>query len=208
MNQPFFPIESILSTKSNNYINTSERSTRHHDIYLDGEITEPANYRELISLLFNACEDDTILIFINSTGGQLDTATAIVEGLKATGAHVTGIIVGACHSAASIISMYCHDVIVTDNAYSMVHTASFGSSGSAGNVKAHTEFTVRQVEKLLNDTYEGFLTKDELTKIKAGVEMWFDAEEIKSRMHNRIKYINSKRKKQQATDTNPNTGTK
>lgn len=196
-----FPLNALLAEKANGqYINSIEKTVHHHDVFLDGDITEPSNYRELLALLFNAGEEDTINIFINSNGGHLDTALAVVEGLKATDAGVTAVLIGACHSAASIISMYCHHVAVLDNAYSMVHTASFGAAGSTGNVKAHTEFTVQQVEKLLNETYEGFLTKEELVKVKQGVEMWFDAEEIRKRMELRIKHLEAKFKKDAKKD--------
>lgn len=183
--------------KPNEYISVVDKNVRHFDVFLDGEIEAPNEYRELLSILFNAGEDDTINIFINSPGGHLDTALAIAEGLKNTNAHVVAVLIGACHSAASIISMYCHEVAVLDNAYSMVHTASFGAHGSTGNVKAHTEFTVKQVEKLLNDTYEGFLNKDELSKVKSGVELWFDADDIRKRMEHRIKFLTQKIKKLQ-----------
>lgn len=182
---------------SKSYINSTEHTIHHHDVFIDSEIEEPENYRELISLLFNAGEGDTVHMFINSGGGNLDTALAIVEGLKNTNANVTAFIMGACHSAASIISMYCHGFVVLDSAYSMVHTASFGSSGNTSNVKAHTEFTVKMVEKLLNETYEGFLSKDELVNVKKGVELWFDAEEIRERMKHRVKYLEAKWKKEQ-----------
>lgn len=192
------PLAALLKqNKQNEYISVNERTARHYDVFLDSNIEEPSEYRELLSILFGATEDDTVNIFINSNGGHLDTALAIVEGLKSTSAHVTAVIIGACHSAASIISMYCHEVAVLDNAYSMVHTASYGTAGNTGNVKAHTEFTTRQVEKLLNDTYEGFLTKEELTKVKQGVELWFDADEIRARMKNRVKHLVGQLKKQQ-----------
>lgn len=190
------PLAALLKqNKANDYINVQERTARHFDVFLDSNIEEPCEYRELLSILFGASEDDTVNIFINSNGGHLDTALAIVEGLKSTPAHVTAVIIGACHSAASIISMYCHEVAVLDNAYSMVHTASYGTAGNTGNVKAHTEFTTRQVEKLLNDTYEGFLTKEELTKVKQGVELWFDADEIRERMTKRVAFLSQKIKK-------------
>lgn len=192
------PIMNLLRG-GNDYINTIDRTSRHHDVFLDTGIEEPSQYRELLSLLFNAGEDDTVNIFINSNGGHLDTAMAIVEGLKATQTHVVAIIIGACHSAASIISMYCHEVVVLDSAYSMVHTASFGAQGNTGNVKAHTEFTVRQVEKLLDDTYTGFLTKEELQDVKSGVELWFDADEIRTRIKSRVKYLNTKQRRTQRT---------
>jgi ATP-dependent protease ClpP protease subunit len=196
-NVPFSLSTAMQVVRGDQYITSVEKTARHYDVFLDSDITEPCDYRELIALLFNASEGDSVHMFINSNGGHLDTALAIVEGLKVTSAHVVAVIIGACHSAASIISMYCHEVIVLDNAYSMVHTASFGSSGSAGNVKAHTEFTVRQVDKLLNETYEGFLSKDELAKVKSGVELWFDADEIRKRMDSRVKFVTAKLKKAQ-----------
>lgn len=190
------PLAALLKqNKQNEYISMNERTARHYDVFLDSNIEEPSEYRELLSILFNASEDDTVNIFINSNGGHLDTALAIVEGLKSTSARVTAVIIGACHSAASIISMYCHEVAVLDNAYSMVHTASYGTAGNTGNVKAHTEFTTRQVEKLLNETYEGFLNKEELVKVKQGVELWFDADEIRSRMEHRVQFLTQKIKK-------------
>jgi len=183
--------------KSNEYISVIDKNVRYFDVFLDGDIEEPSEYRELLSILFNAGEEDSINLFINSNGGHLDTALAVVEGLKNTNAHVVAVLIGACHSAASIISMYCHEVAVLDSAYSMIHTANYGTAGNTGNVKAHTEFTTRQVEKLLNDTYEGFLTKEELARVKSGVELWFDAEEIRKRMEHRIKFLQQKMKKSQ-----------
>lgn len=190
-----FPLAAMMGQGQDPFINTSERTYQHHDVFLDSDIEEPSRYRDLISILFNATEEDSVHLFINSGGGNLDTALAIVEGLKNTKAEVTAVLIGACHSAASIISMYCHQVVVMDNAYSMVHTASFGSAGNVGNVKSHTEFTVRQVEKLLDDTYEGFLNKEEMVKVKQGVELWFSSEEIRERMENRVKALTAKEKK-------------
>jgi ATP-dependent Clp protease protease subunit len=185
----------LQAIKSSQYISAQQHTYTHYDVFIDSEVGEPSEYRELISTLFNAADGDTMAIYINSPGGHLDSALAIIEALKNTECHVTGVIMGACHSAASLISMYCAEVAVMDNAYSMVHTASFGSVGNTSNVKSHTEFTVKMVEKLLNDTYEGFLTKDELHKVKQGVELWFDADEIRERMRSRGKYVQAKQKK-------------
>lgn len=184
-----------LIRTNDNYINVIDKSAKHYDIFIDENISSPGDYREFLSILFNAAEDDSINIFFNCNGGDLDTALSIVEGLKNTQAFTTGIILGACHSAASIMVLYCNNIIVTDNAYMLVHTASFGSSGNTGNVKAHTEFTIKQVEKLLDVTYEGFLSKEELGNVKKGVDLWLTAEEITNRVQKRHKVIKSKHAK-------------
>lgn len=164
-----------------------------YDVYLDDEITEPSNYRELISLLMNASDQDEINIFINSGGGNLDTACAIITALQCSQANVTAFLMGACHSAASMITMYCTQVHVFNSAYMMAHTASFGSVGNTSTVKSHTDFTVSQVEKLLDDAYEGFLSKDEIAKVKNGVEVWFDNDQIVTRMKSRLKLLAKRR---------------
>ena len=179
----------------NNYINMTERHARNFDVFLDEEITMPADYRELISILFSAEESDTVNLFFNSPGGNLDAALAIIEAINHTKATVSAILLGSCHSAASMIMLYCHNVFVTNSSYMMIHTASYGSSGNTSNVKAHTDFTFKQVDKLLDDTYEGFLTKEELLNVKKGVELWLNADEIESRIQKRVKVMKKRNKK-------------
>ena len=170
-------------------IKTTELKTMQHEVFLDEEIGEPSEYRELLSLLFNASETDQFTVYINTPGGQLNSTLAIIEGLKHTPANVTGVLMGETHSGGSLISMYCHGLAVLDSAEMMIHTASFGSIGFSGNVKAHTDFTVSQVEKLIDEAYAGFLSKEEIEKVKLGVELWFSADEIRERMEKRMKYL-------------------
>jgi len=188
----------ILSGLLNNvYINTVESTSRIHEVYLDSEIEEPSKYRDLISLLINAGPNDKVHLFINSNGGHLDTAGAIISGILSCQAEVTAFIMGACHSAASLITMYCHSIHVYDTAYMMIHTASFGSSGNTPTVKAHTDFTIKQCEKLMLDAYEGFLTKAEMDKVLNGIELWFNADEIKPRLKKRFEAVELQTKKEQ-----------
>jgi ATP-dependent protease ClpP protease subunit len=192
------PINLLSGLLNSVHINTIESTTRTHEVFLDSEIEEPAKYRELISLLINAGENDRIHLFINSNGGHLDSAGAIISGILATNAEVTAFLMGACHSAASLIAMYCHNVHVFDTAYIMIHTASFGSSGNTPTVKAHTDFTIKQCETLMIDAYEGFLNPKELEKVLNGIELWFNAEEIKPRLRKRMEAVEAQDKAREA----------
>lgn len=191
-------VPNIFSGLINNvHINTITSTQCTHEVFLDAEIEEPSKYRELVSVLVNAGPNDKVHLYINSPGGHLDTAAAIVSGILSCQAEVTAFIMGACHSAASLITMYCHAVHVYDTAYMMVHTASFGSSGNTPTVKAHTDFTIKQCEKLMKDAYEGFLTAEELKKVLNGIELWFNAEEIKPRLKKRFAAVELQMKKEQ-----------
>jgi ATP-dependent protease ClpP protease subunit len=182
------------------YISITEVSSKRIDVFLDKEIGEPSDYRDLNFLLFNAEENDVVPLYINSPGGHLNTALAIIEGLKNTPARTVAILQGECHSAASMITMYCDEVLVLDSAHMMIHTASYGTVGNTGNVKAHTEFTTRQVERLIHETYEGFLTESEIEKVKLGVELWLDADEIRQRIEKRVAYLEKKAAQAEAAE--------
>lgn len=197
MASPEIETPSILGGLLNNvHINTIESLTRTYEVFLDNDIEGPGRYRELISILVNAGENDKIHLFINCNGGNLDSAGAIISGILSSQAEVTAFLMGAAHSAASLIAMYCHAVHVYDTAYMMIHTASFGSSGNTPTVKAHTDFTVKQCEKLMKDAYEGFLSKDEINKVLNGLELWFNAEEIKPRLRKRFEAVELQAKKE------------
>lgn len=187
------PLQSI-QIQQQNFINSLDHTIKKYNVFLDSEIGEPSEYRELLTILFNAPPDSLIYLYINCSGGNLDTTLAIVEAIKMCEAKVSAILIGSCHSAASIIALNCDEIIVLDNAYSMVHTASFGSSGNVGTVKSHTEFVIAQIDKLIEQTYSGFLNKEELAKVKNGNELWFNAEDIRKRLKRKFKHLNKKRK--------------
>lgn len=171
------------------FIHVTVQESRTYTVFIDEDIIEPKHYRELLSLLFNASENDHINFMINSGGGNLSTALAIVEAINHTEAGVTANIIGDCHSAASIIMLNCPEVVVCDSASCLVHTASYGISGNNGMVKAFTEFNVQQIDRLLDETYSGFLTETELENVKQGIELWFTAEDIRKRLKKRHAWL-------------------
>jgi len=186
----------LLNNLTNNvHINAVHSSSITHEVFLDMDIEDPHKYRNLISLLINSPATDRIHLYINSNGGNLDTAIAIINAMMVCQAEITGFLMGACHSAASIISMYCHNIHVFETAYMMIHTASFGNFGNTTTVKTQTDFTVEQVEKLLDDAYKGFLDKKELNEVKQGLELWYDSEEIRKRLKKRVAILEIEEKK-------------
>ena len=186
----------LLNNLTNNvHINAVTASVTTHEVFLDMDIEDPHKYRNLISLLINAQANDRIHLYINSNGGNLDTAIAIINAMLVCQAEITGFIMGACHSAASIITMYCHNVHVFETAYMMIHTASFGNFGNTTTVKTQTDFTVEQVEKLLDDAYKGFLDSKEMKEVKQGIELWYDSEEIRKRLKKRVSALEALEKK-------------
>jgi ATP-dependent protease ClpP protease subunit len=171
---------------------TTKQEVYSHQVFLDEEIGAPSKYRDLINTLYMSGENDQVNLLINSSGGYLSTAIAIIEGIKASDAMVRAIIVGECHSAASMIALNCHEIVVTDSAHMMTHTASYGTGGMTQNVKSHSDFSTGFINKIIDSTYSGFMQNDEIIELKKGVEFWFDADQIRTRLESRLEYLKKK----------------
>jgi len=166
-------------------IKTQKQEMFLHQVFLDEDVGAPAKYRELISLLYGASEMDVFNLIINSSGGAASSCGAIVEAIHGTDATVRAVLLGDCHSAASIIALNCDEVIVSDSATMMVHTAQFQTGGNTHMVKGYVDFSHKVINKLLDKTYTNFLTSEELDNVKKGHEIWLDSEEIGERLTKR-----------------------
>lgn len=175
-----------------NFIKSSRQAMTSHMVSIDSEIGEPHLYRDLINLLYMADENTEFNLLINSPGGNLSSAMAVIEAIKNTEAMVRAIIVNECHSAASIIALNCAEIVVTDTAHMMIHTASYGTGGNTHGVQRHVDFSTKMINKMLQNTYSGFLSVAELEDVERGIEMWFDADEIKVRLLNQVAYKQAK----------------
>lgn len=64
-------------------------SGRTYEFYLSGEVKEPEHYIDWFDTIRNAGGNDDVYIYINSMGGNLDTAIQFIRVLSETQAHVT-----------------------------------------------------------------------------------------------------------------------
>jgi ATP-dependent protease ClpP protease subunit len=170
-------------------IRTISQQMNTHLVFLDEDITSPGNYRDVIHCLATCGENDNVNILINSSGGRTDSAWAIIEAMKGCRGDVSVTVLGAAYSAASMIACMADECYIADSAEFMLHTAHYGSIGTVPNVQGQTEFATRQINKLLDKAYTGFLTPKELEELKNGKEFWYDSEEAGKRMTRRYKYL-------------------
>lgn len=160
----------------------STLSTNVFDIILDDNIREPAYYRDAFQVFRQAQRGDRINLILNNSGGRLDSAVCFVNLMKETDAEVVAVLEGETHSAASIIALNAHGVEVKPYASMMIHHASFGSGGTVQNVMDHVNFTSKQTERLIRETYRFFLSESELDEVIRNREIWLTDEEIGERL--------------------------
>ena len=171
-------------------IRTITQQMNTHLVFIDDDITDPRNYRDVIHCLATCGDNDSVNLLVNSSGGRTDSIWQIIEAMKGCRGDVSVTVIGAAYSAASMLACMADECYIADSAEFMLHTAHYGSIGTVPNVQGQTEFATKQINKLLDKAYTGFLTPKEMEELKQGKEFWFDAEEAGKRMTRRYKYLN------------------
>lgn len=163
----------------------AETVTRTFRFFLDEDISAPNKYRNLINVLLSAQPDDCVQILFNSGGGRLDSAVAIISAIFSSQATVVGIVVGDCYSAASMIALACHELYVDEFGTFMVHSASYGVGGVHRDIAERASFEESRLNKIYNVVYQGFLTEDEIHRVRNGYTYWMQADEVRERLEKR-----------------------
>jgi ATP-dependent Clp protease, protease subunit len=152
-------------------------------ISVDSDIEIPEKYRSVFEVFDIAKSEDSITLNINSYGGYVHTMTQFFWHMLNCKAHIKGI-VHTAYSAGAFIALCCDEVIPSHFAGMMLHSMSVGSWGKIEDVKSEFEFHSKQDKKISEIIFKGFLTKQEIDKLNAGTEFWFDKEEIEKRLKN------------------------
>ena len=181
--------------QQNGLIRTIQQQFNSHLIFIDDDIGDPAMYRDVIHCLATCNDNDSVNFLINSNGGRTDSIWQIIEAMKGCRGDVAATVIGSAYSAASMLACMAPECYVADSAEFMLHTAHYGSIGTVPNVKGQTDFATKQINKLLDICYSGFLTPKEMEELKNGREFWFDAEEAKERMLKRKIHLLKEAKK-------------
>lgn len=136
-----------------------------YDYYLDKEIGEASEYRDLVAILANARAGDEVHLFLNGPGGYLSTCLQLVNLIQNCEAEVVGHLMGFCRSAHSFIFLACHSFVVYHNSEIMAHCYSGGSFGKGVEIMQHASATKEIFERLVTDIYYPFYTEEEVDLI-------------------------------------------
>ncbi len=150
-------------------------------MYIYGEVTEPRNYIQELETIRNARDTDTIIMYYNTPGGNLDTAVSFISAMSASNANIVGVIDGLCASAGSLMFLYSDEYEINKGGHMLIHAYSSWISGKRNEVLAQVAFSSGLNENLFKDIYLGFLTEEEITSVNAGHDIWLAADEIGKR---------------------------
>ena len=171
----------------------SQRSEHFFEIYL-GSIGRPEDHINDINIIRRATEADLIHIYINGPGGYVDTGLQYINAMRESRAKVVTILDGAAASMCGNIFLAGHEMIVQPYAILMLHDMlhAFMHEKGIAVVQQSLDSYNRIFDKLIEDYIDGFLTKQEIQKIKDGSDFYLEGAEIIERLNKRYDSKNRK----------------
>jgi ATP-dependent Clp protease, protease subunit len=149
-------------------------------ILLAEEVNERLQERISASLLFlNAFADTEITLFIDSTGGDINSELWLMDQIASSNAHVRGVVIGVAKSAAFGILQACHIRQAYPHAELLFHAPSFRIRCD-DDVATRIEKTVRVHEEQLTAFAKRSGQSVELWRAWAKEEKLFSAPEALS----------------------------
>lgn len=185
-----------LELQSNGYFSTLKANAYTHEFYLSGNIEEPQEYIEWFNVIRNASEYDTVKVYINSGGGDLNTALQFMRVLSDTQANTVCSVEGSCMSAATMVMLACDEVEVSPHSLFMMHNYSGGTIGKGGEMADQIMFEREWSRRFLTEVYNWFLSSDEIESILNNRDIWLHSEDAIER----LKVVFEMRELEQAED--------
>ena len=172
--------------EGNDWCRLISTSYAYHRAFIAGEIGEPKQYVELIHLLRSARPEAEIEVYVNSHGGQMDSALQIINAIRTCKAPVTTVLDGMAYSAGGLIFLSAGRHRVEPFASLMCHLAFNLIGGKTTEVKACADFREANFRRIASDLYSGFLTAKEMKLLLHGEDLWFDRDEIVRRLGKKV----------------------
>lgn len=122
---------------------------------------------------------DTIHLRINSPGGDVFGARAIVAAFRGSGAKVIAHIDGLAASAATFIAANCDEVHMADGAFFMIHQASTMTWGNSADLRETANLLDKVDNTIVNDYVRKTGQAEQQVRDWMAAETWFTAEEAK-----------------------------
>lgn len=159
-------------------------------IPIDQDIREPSYYRGVVQAILDTSEGDVIEFHINSPGGNLSGLQSLLSAIWGTEAETIARISGDCSSAASMLALHCSSVYVSPIATMLVHQVSYSTGHSKNaDIKNLVDHISSYSEKLFRETYDLFLSEEEIAKCLDGYQLYLDSEEIMKRLEYKFEVL-------------------
>jgi len=149
-----------------------------YHFYIHGEIGESEEYIDLLDTLYNATENDTIILHLNTVGGYLNTAVEILHAMAGSQATVVTSADGLVASAGSLLFFAGDGLIIGEFAEVMLHDGSGGAMGKINENLKSAVFTSDRLSRIYHKIYGKFFSKKQVNKVLNGEDLYMSADDV------------------------------
>jgi ATP-dependent Clp endopeptidase proteolytic subunit ClpP len=129
--------------------------------------------KHVVYSIQNTCDMIPIKLHINSPGGEVHHAIAIIDTIKTSPVPIHTIIEGEAVSAATLISVVAHKRYIHKNAHMLIHQLSSGFWGKMMELEDEFKNLKKYTKKLINIyKHHTSLTEEELKHILKKDILW------------------------------------
>jgi len=138
------------------------------------------NLKSIQNQITSQPEADTLIVHINSGGGDVSEGFAIHDVLKATGKKIITQIEGMCASIATVIALAGDERYMTTNSEFMIHCPMMWGGGTAEDLKNQSD-ELQKIEEKVLDFYVTKTGSDrEAIQAMMKAETWLTSEQAKA----------------------------
>lgn len=169
-----------------------------YKINIHSGIHSPDQFMYAIQALDAADEMNDVEISLQCPGGSLDSTDLLIHHMRKCEGHIHIIASGNCSSAASLVLLEADSFELTQNFSSTIHCGSLGFGGNFNEFRQQTIFSNKFMERVMRESYAGFLSESELDALLDGKDIVLDAEGWYNRSLTRMEYFKTKAQAQEA----------
>lgn len=161
------------------------------------DFDDPRLYRSYFKVLDEAHEEDDIIFYFNSPGGDVTTLNLFLNALRRCKSKNILARVNYAASAAALLALYCDNIEFNVNATLMLHTWSGIRYGKSQEIEADLTHSKKNYESMLKYICKKILTDEEIEQMLNGKDFYFDGEEavkrLKARAAEKLKEMKKKK---------------
>jgi ATP-dependent protease ClpP protease subunit len=156
-----------------------------HKYYLSGAIRSPDHYTSWFEQIRTAGENDIIMIYINSYGGDAASAIQFLRVFSESRATIVASVEGDCMSAATFLFLAATYQEISDHSRFMFHNYSGGHFGKGGELYDAVTYSRPWSEELMKSVYKDFFSEDEIKAMLDNRDLWLTGKEVAERLTKR-----------------------
>jgi hypothetical protein len=151
---------------------------------IDYTVRECRPYLDLLMILQQATENDTITLNIYTYGGSVNTGCFIINPMLNTKAHVRTIAYGICASIGAMIWVCGKERIATKNATIMFHMPSGGAFGKVADNAEQSTHVQQYFAWFMSTVAKDVVTADEFDQIiNCRTDIFIPGDKIMARLN-------------------------